>query len=222
VKISERQKNRRIKIFDVSWRTEQANLLTNKQNTKNIMKKLQLLMAVVVTALALSLGEKALAQPQGGFGGGGPGGGGFQNMDPQQMQDMIAQRINDAFREQMNVTNDDDWAIIEAKITAVTKARTALLADGGMMGMGGMMRGGRGGGGGGGFARMFGTPSPEAQALQSAIDANAPAAQISGLMTKFRAVHDAKQATLVKAQEDLRSVLTTRQEAIALLGGLLN
>ncbi len=196
------------------------------------MKKLQQLMAVAAMAFALSLGGIALAQPQDGGGGGGfgggpggggfGGGGGFQNMDPQQMQDMIAKRINDSYREQMDVTNDDEWAIIEAKITAVTKARTALIADGGgMMGMGALMRGGRGGGGGG-LARLFGTPSQESEALQKAIDDNAPAAQIKDLMTKFQAAHDAKQATLTKAQEDLRSVLTTRQEAIALLGGLLN
>jgi hypothetical protein len=182
------------------------------------MKKLQLLLALAATVLTLSLAGKAHAQPQGGFGG---GGGGFQNMDPQQMQQMIQKRVNDNFRQQMDVTNDADWSIIEAKITAVTKARAALLAEGGMMGFGGM-RGGRGGGGGGGLANLFGQPGPESQALQEAVDNNAPAAQIKDLMARFQAAHDAKQATLVKAQEDLRSVLTTKQEAIALLGGLLN
>jgi hypothetical protein len=197
----------------------------NKQTRNNTMKKIQLLMAVITAAFAISLGGNAFAQPQGGFGGGGPGGGGgmnFQNMDPQEMMKQIQQRINDSYREQMVVTNDDDWAVIQEKITAVTKARTAMVADGGgMMGFGGM-RGGGGGGGGGGFASMFGQPSPEATALQEAVDSNAPASQIKDLMTKFKAAHDAKQATLVKAQEDLRSVLTTRQEAVALLGGLLD
>jgi Spy/CpxP family protein refolding chaperone len=206
------------------------------------MKKLQLFMAAAVAAFALSMGGNAFAQPDpGGFGGGGPGGpggggpgggfggggGGGGNFDPQQFQDMLTQRINDSYRQQMDVTNDDEWAIIQAKITAVTKARSALTSDGGgLMGMGALMRGGRGGGGGagggGGFQAMFGTPSPESDALQKAVDDNAPAAQIKELMTKFQAVHDAKQTTLTKAQEDLRSVLTTRQEAIALLGGLLN
>jgi hypothetical protein len=221
------------------------------------MKKIQILMAAAAAALTLTLGGNAFAQPDpggfggggpggpggGGFGGGGPGGGGFGgggpgggggfgggggNFDPAQMQEMMAQRINDSYREQMDVTNDTDWGIIAAKITAVTKARTALQADGGgggMMGMGGMMRGGRGGGGGGGgggFAAMFGTPSPESQALQAAVDANAPAGQVKDLMAKFQATREVKKAALAKAQEDLRSVLTTRQEAIALLGGLLD
>lgn len=200
-------------------------------------------MTVAAAALMLTLGGNAFAQPDpggfggggpggpggGGFGGGGPGGGfgGGGNFDPAQIQEMMAQRINDSYREQMDVTNDTDWAIIAAKITAVTKARTALQADGGgggMMGMGGMMRGGRGGGGGGGggMAAIFGTPSPESQALQAAVEANAPAGQIKDLMAKFQAAREVKKAALAKAQEDLRSVLTTRQEAIAMLGGLLD
>jgi len=151
----------------------------------------------------------------------------FQNMDPQEIQKMMQQRINESFREQMVVTNNAEWTLIEERITAVTKARTAMMADGGgMMGMGGMRggfgRGGGPGGGGGGFASMFGQPSPEAQALQKAIDDNAPAAQIKTLLAKFQEARKAKQNALTKAQEALRTVLTTRQEAIASLGGLLD
>jgi hypothetical protein len=196
------------------------------------MKKLKHLMAIATAVLALSLGGKALAQPQGGFGGGagGPGGGiDFQNMDPQQMMNMIQQRINDSFREQMGVTNDADWALIEEKISAVTKARLATVADA-MMGMGGMRGGGGFGGGrpgvgagaGGGLQNLFGQPSPEAQALQQAVESDAPGAQIHALLVKFQAVRKEKQAALEKAQDDLRSVLTTKQEGIAVLGGLLD
>jgi hypothetical protein len=188
------------------------------------MKKLKLLMTVTAAAFALSFGGKVMAQPQGGFGGG--AGIDFQNMDPQQIMNMMQQRINDSFREQMNVTNDAEWALIEEKISAVTKARLATVADG-MMGMGGMrggggFGGGRGGGGGGGFQAIFGQPSPEAQALQQAIDSDAPGAQIHALLVKFQTVRKAKQEALAKVQDDLRSVLTTRQEGIAVLGGLLD
>ena len=194
------------------------------------MKRIQLILAVGAAALTLTLGGKALAQPQ-GFGGG-PGGGGmnFQNMDPQEIMKQLQQRINDSYREQMGVTNDTEWSLIEERITAVTKAATATMADGGgtggMMGMGGM-RGGRGGGGGGGgggrgFGALFGQPSAESQTLQQAIDDNAPAAQIKTLIAKLQAVRKDKLAKLAKAQEDLRAVLTTRQEAIAIMGGLLN
>ena len=195
------------------------------------MKKIQLLMAIGAMALTLSLGGKALAQPQ-GFGGGGPGGGmDFQNMDPQEIQKMIQQRMLDSYRDQMAVTNDTEWTLIAERITAVSQARTATMADGGgiggMMGFGGM-RGGRGGGGpggggpGSGFANLFGQPSAESQALRQAIDDNAPAAQLKTLIAKLQAVRKDKLAKLAKAQEDLRAVLTTRQEAIAIMGGLLN
>jgi len=193
------------------------------------MKRIQLILAVGAAALTLTLGGKAMAQPQ-GFGGGGPGGGmNFQTMDPQEIMKQLQQRINDSYREQMGVTNDTEWSLIEERITAVTKAATATMADGGgtggMMGMGGM-RGGRGGGGGGGggrgFGALFGQPSAESQALQQAIDDNAPAAQIKTLIAKLQVVRKDKLAKLAKAQEDLRAVLTTRQEAIAIMGGLLN
>jgi len=182
-------------------------------------------MAIGAAALTLTLGGKALAQGFGGRGGGGGGFGGgmnFQNMDPQQIQQMMQQRINDSYRTQMGVTNDDEWAVIQELITAVTKARTEAMADsgglGGLIGMGGM----RGGNGGGGLRNLFGQPSPESQALQKAIDENAPAAQIKTLIAKLQAVHKQKLEKLAKAQEDLRAVLTARQEAIAIMGGLLN
>jgi hypothetical protein len=146
----------------------------------------------------------------------------FQNMDPQQMQDAIQQRASATFREQMGVTNDTDWSLIEEKINAVTKARAAVMADGGgMMGMGGM----RGAFGGGRFGGLQATPnrlSPEAQALQQAVDADAPDTQIKDLLAKLQAARHAKQSALAQAQEDLRSVLTIRQEAIAYLHGLLS
>ena len=199
-------------------------------------------MAIGLMALTLALVETVSAQPGGGggFGGGGGaggggfgGGGGMQGMDATQLQEMIQQRLSDSYREQMSVTNDEEWALIDQRIKAVTKAQSAMSADGGGMGgLGGLIRGfgggrggrgggGMGGGGGGALAGLFGQQSPEAEALQKAIDANAPAAQIKGLMEKFVAVRKAKQDALAKAQEELRQLLTTRQEAVALVNGLL-
>jgi hypothetical protein len=142
----------------------------------------------------------------------------FQNMDPQQIPNAIQERVNGSLREQMGVTNDDEWSLIQERINAVSKARVAVMAEGGgMMGMGGM-RGGFGGRGGGMSSRL----SPDAQALQQAIDEGAPAAQIKDLLAKLQAVRRAKQAALVQAQDDLRAVLTIRQEAVAQLIGLLS
>ena len=71
----------------------------------------------------------------------------------------------------------------------------------------------------GGFG---GTPSPEAEALQKAIDDNAPTAQIKAALAKYKASQKAKQAKLVQAQENLRKVLTIKQEAQATLLGLVD
>ena len=76
-------------------------------------------------------------------------------------------------------------------------------------------------GGGGGRGGMFGQPSPEAEALQKAIDDNAPKAQIKTALAKYQASQKAKRDKLVQAQENLRKYLNTKQEAQATLLGLL-
>ena len=118
----------------------------------------------------------------------------------------------------MAVTNDDEWALIEQKITTVMTARTALMADGGgMTGPGGMDRGGNRG-----VQGRFRARSLEVQALQQALDSDAPATQVGSLLDAYRVAHKERQATLVKAQDDLRALLSIRQEAIALVWNLLD
>jgi hypothetical protein len=152
-------------------------------------------------------------------GNGGGGGGGFRNMDPAQRQ----QRMMDNIRQQLGYTNETDWNAVQPLIQKVTDARRDVGAGGGMGRMFGRNRGGGGGNGGpGGGPGGFGPqPSPEAEALQKAIDDNAPSAQIKGALAKYEASQKAKQARLVQAQDDLRKVLTVKQEAQATLLGLL-
>jgi hypothetical protein len=147
--------------------------------------------------------------------GGGPGGPGGGNFDPAQMQ----QRMMDNVREELGFTNDTDWSAVQPLVQKVMDARR----DVGFGGMGMMGRGGRGGRGGqgGGRGGMFGQTSPEQQALQSAIEANAPAAQIKELLAKYKAAKAEKQAKLAAAQADLRKVLSVKQEAQATLMGLV-
>jgi hypothetical protein len=156
----------------------------------------------------------------------------FQGMDPQQRQNMmqqfqadpsqiittIQQTVNQSFREQMGVTNDDEWAVIQERIAAVNKAKTAVSSDGG--GLMGMFGGFGGGGGRGG--RLANALSPEAQALQQAIDAEAPVSEIKTLFARLQAVHKDKLAKLAQAQADLRVLLTVRQEAIVILAGMMD
>lgn len=145
---------------------------------------------------------------------GGPGG---ANFDPAEFQ----QRMMERYKEMLEITDDAEWKALEPRITKVMEARRETLGGLGR----GFMRGGRGGGDnndrggrGGGF---FGTPSPEAEALQKAIDGKASNAEVKAALAKYEASRKAKQAALEKAQADLRQVLTPRQEAIATMNGLL-
>lgn len=167
-------------------------------------------------------GGRRNRQAGGGGGGGqqgGPGGGG--NFDPAAMQ----QRMMDGIKDRLEFTNDTDWSAVQPLVQKVMDARRDVGGGGGMRGMfGGRNRGGDQAGGnnrqrGGG---MFGQPSPEAEALQKALDDNAPAGQIKDLLAKYKTTQKAKQAKLEAAQADLQKVLTSKQEAQAVLLGLVN
>ena len=167
-------------------------------------------------AVALIMGAgSAFAQNENGGNGG--FGGGRGNFDPAQFQ----QRMMDNIKTQLGFTNDTDWAAVQPLVQKVMDAQR----DARGAGMGRLFgRGNRGGGDQGGNNRrgMFGgTPGPEAEALQKAIDDNAPAAQIKDLLAKYKDSQKAKQDKLAAAQADLRSVLTVKQEAQATLLGLV-
>jgi hypothetical protein len=167
--------------------------------------------------------------PGGGgmFGGGGPGGG---NFDPTQFMQQMQQQMMTQIRQNLAITNDDEWAVIQALIQKVYDARRD--ANTGGMGMMGMMRGGgpggggpggggAGGGGAGGRGGFGPQTSDEQQALQKVVDSNAASQQIRDALAKYRAARKAKQDTLATAQENLKKVLTAKQEAQIVLMGIL-
>jgi Na+-transporting NADH:ubiquinone oxidoreductase subunit NqrC len=145
------------------------------------------------------------------------------NFDPAQMQQMMLDR----YKQMLEVASDDEWAAIKPLVQKVMEARMASFAGMGRGMMGGPGRGGPGGGPnaqagpGGGRPGMFGQSMPEAEALQKAIDAKASKAEIKAALDKFVSARKAKQNELLQAQESLRQVLTSRQEATATLNGLL-
>jgi hypothetical protein len=128
----------------------------------------------------------------------------------------------DRFKEQLEVTDDAEWKALEPLVQNVMDARRGTMAGmgRGMFG-GGPRRGGADNAAGGGGRGPGGQSTPEADALQKAIDAKAPKAEVKAALEKFVAARKAKQAELEKAQDELRKVLTSRQEAIATLDGLL-
>ncbi len=183
------------------------------------MKKLNQLLALASVAVALGLSNGQLAaqdQPQQQR----PGRG---NFDPEQMRQRMMERV----REQLEVKSDDEWKVISERVEKVNQARREV-GGGGFGGMG-FGRGGGGGGGdqpgGGDQARRprgpGGEPSPEAEALQKAIEAKASAEEIKTKLAKYREARKEKEARLEQAQDELRKVLTVRQEAAAVLAGFL-
>ena len=172
---------------------------------------------MVLTAVAAMVGffTNTSAQAQGNF-------------DPAQFR----QRQLDGYRERLDVKSDEDWNKIEPIIVKVMDAqRDARMVMGFGFGGGRGGRGGRGGGDGGGNAdqsntnsnrnRFGGPPNPDAEALQKAIDAKAAPDELKSKLAKFREARKEKEAALSKAQDELHKALSPRQEAGAVLAGLL-
>ncbi len=174
--------------------------------------------------------SSGLAQDNNNNDGGGQNGQNRQrgggNFDPAQMQQRMMERV----QEQLGFTNDTEWSAVKPLVQKVMDARIAVSSGT----MGRMFTGGRNRGATNSAAgdqtgnrnrsrtSMFGQASPEQEALQKAIDDNAPAAQIKDLLAKYKAAQKVKQAKLEAAQADLKAVLTTKQEAQAYLLGLVN
>jgi hypothetical protein len=147
------------------------------------------------------------------------------NFDPEQMRQRMMERV----REDLGVTNDDEWKIISERVEKVMAARREVPGGFG----GGFFRGRRGGNGGGNGGgdnaqngdrpqRRFGPEESQAEKdLRAAIEAKAPADEIKAKLDKFRDYKKSKEADLAKAQEKLKEVLNQRQEAAAVLAGLL-
>ncbi|KAF0180883.1 MAG: protein product from transcript [Limisphaerales bacterium] len=173
---------------------------------------------------------------------GGPGG-----FNPEQMRERMLERLRESF----DVKDDAEWKLISERIAKVMDTRRAAGGMGGGPGLGGGPGGpggqrgfgggrpsggddsggpnggrppqgerGQGGPGGGpgGFNRQA---DPEAEALQKSLEAKAPTEEIKAKLAKLRDARRAKEAQLDKAQEELRQILSVRQEAVAVAAGLL-
>jgi hypothetical protein len=150
------------------------------------------------------------------------------NFDPAQFRERMMARV----RETMEVKDDAEWKLISDRVSKVMDAQRDAR-QGGNMGMmfrrpqgdqnggdggnGGNRR--RGGGGPGGFG---GEPSPEAEALHKALESKASNDDVKAALAKYRESRKARQEKLTKAQEDLKKVLSGRQEAAAVSMGLLD
>ena len=130
-----------------------------------------------------------------------------------------------AARERLEVTDDAEWKVISDRVMKVMELRRATMSGGvGMFGgRGGPPGGDRGSSGGDSNAgRGFrGGGSPELAALSSAVNDKLPDAEIKSRLDRLRESRKDSEAKLAQAQDDLRAVLSVRQEAMAVVFGLL-
>jgi hypothetical protein len=172
-----------------------------------------LLMTILGAAAMPAFGQ---AGGGGGGGGQGGGGGGRGQWNPQAMMDRLKTDLG---------ATDDEFAAIQPKIEKVQQLQREAM--GGGRGFGGG-RGNRGGGQGGqgGNNQAAATPTtPVATAAadlrKTLDDKDAKPEDIKAKLDALRAAKKTAKEDLVKAQDDLKSVLTQRQEAVLVERGML-
>jgi hypothetical protein len=126
----------------------------------------------------------------------------------------VENRSLDKLREYLEVTDDAEWELIAARVIKVGELRNTLWT---------------------GSSALRGNPSagdkrttrpgvsahPEQDAIRSALKDKLPDAEIKMRLARARETYQQNQARLTQAQEELRAVLTVRQEAVAVMAGLL-
>ena len=95
-----------------------------------------------------------------------------------------------------NHADDTEWKALQPLIQKVTDTQRAAFADRVRGAFGGRNRGGGNSSGDQNSRRgnMFGTPSPEAEALQKAIDGKAAKSELKTAIENYIAARKAKQA----------------------------
>jgi hypothetical protein len=168
----------------------------------NILKK-SIFLGGLVAALSLLVNNQAAAQQR----------------DPSQWRQA---RVDHA-KDQLEITNDTEWKAIEPLVSKVIEAEGNVMRArmGMMMGRGSRRSSDSNSGDRPPRRSPFGEPSPAMAALQKAIDDKAPASDLKSKLAAVRAETKETEAKLDAAQEDLKAVLTSRQEAIAVANGLL-
>ena len=189
----------------------------------------------VASIMGLLLAGQSLSQPaqqgqrSGAQGPGGPMQGGPQ-FDPAQMRQMMEQRM-----QEMLGATAEEWKVLGPRVMKVQElARQSAGGGPGMMfgpmgrrGAGGPGMGGPGsdrpGGRGMGMNRELTEVEKIQEELQTLLENTAATPeQIKQQVTKLRAAREKAKQELAKAQQDLRQVLTVRQEAQLILMGMLD
>jgi len=134
--------------------------------------------------------------------------------------EQFRQRMNEFLKTALKVS-DEEWAVILPLLEKVQNKQRESIT--GRFGMFGGRRGGPGGPEGAGRLPGRSAQPPEAEALKAALDNEAAApADIKAKLEALRESRKKSAAELDQAREELRKVLTQRQEATLVLSGILD
>jgi hypothetical protein len=190
------------------------------------------LVAMTFGLLSMGVAGTALGQAQPGQPGAQPGQPGAQpgnrgnrgNFDPAAMRAQYMARI----KEQLGA-NDDEWKVLEPKVTKVMDASRAARSSNGFGGGGGRTRGPGGGNPGG-----TGTPTPAPTTEQSPVskasadlravveNKSAAASEYTEKLAAYRAAREKAKTDSAAAQKELKELLTPKQEAVLVSNGIID
>lgn len=140
------------------------------------------------------------------------------NFDPAEMRE----RMMRGFKESLGAS-DEEWKAIQPRLEKVMEKQRGVATGGGFMAMGGFggRRGGDGGPGGGGRGGRAEASFPEADALRQAIESGTTE-EIKTKLAAFREARKKREAELRSAREDLRKIVSVKQEAALVARGILD
>lgn len=186
------------------------------------MKKTVRLLALAGVACAILIGSGSVSAqdqpPQQGNRNRGPGGPGGQGGQRPSMEDM-RKRMSDRLRELMEVKDDAEWQLLEPRIQKVMELNRETRFS--SMSVLFSQPGGDNNGGGRSSRFGGGTTPPEVDDLRKAIEGKAGEGDVKVRLERLREARKGKEAAIEQAQEELRKLLTSKQEAVAVLVGLL-
>lgn len=190
-----------------------------------------LLSAIALAASTILATAQNPAPPGGGPGGPGGGGGGGGRQRGQggpggNYQDFM-QRMTDRLKTALKVS-DEEWNVLKPLLEKVQTAQREAGAGRGLGGRG-PGGGGPGGPGGGGPGGPGGDPGAEARpgaaesaALRTALESDSTSPEdLKAKLEAVRAVRKKGTADLAAAREELKKVVTVRQEAVLVSMGIL-
>jgi hypothetical protein len=148
----------------------------------------------------------------------------MQAVDPSIIRQVAAARMLERLRQQLGAS-DAEWKVLGPKVEKLMHAQQELRA-----GIRGTGRGGFAGGfgGGRGVGNMLGGQEPSeveeaAAALREAADDPVVGPrEASRRLTAYRKAREKARQRLEKAENEVRELLTQRQEGILVMMGLMN